>query len=46
VNPDGPSLRFNAGFSVTEFPSQGVSALAPLGIPGNTCKTVHILSEH
>ncbi|KAJ7243451.1 TPR-like protein [Mycena rebaudengoi] len=35
VNPDGPSLRFRAGFSVSEFPYPGVSGLALVGLPDN-----------
>ncbi|KAJ7214117.1 CHAT domain-containing protein [Mycena rebaudengoi] len=32
VNPDGPPLKFNAGFSVSELPSPGVSGSAVIGM--------------
>ncbi|KAJ7239743.1 TPR-like protein [Mycena rebaudengoi] len=40
VNPDGPSLRFNAGFSVTELPYQEVSGLDLGGMAENTSASV------
>jgi hypothetical protein len=36
LNPDGPSLKFSAGFSVSELPYQEVSCLDLIGIPENT----------
>ncbi|KAJ7231539.1 TPR-like protein [Mycena rebaudengoi] len=35
VNPDGPSLEINAGFSVSELPYPGISGLALIGMPDN-----------
>ncbi|KAJ7144251.1 TPR-like protein [Mycena epipterygia] len=40
VNPDGPSLKFSAGFSVSELPYQEVSGLDLMGIPDNTIACV------
>ncbi|KAJ7213678.1 CHAT domain-containing protein [Mycena rebaudengoi] len=40
VNPNGPSLKFNAGFSVSELPYQEVSGLDLLGMPENTITSV------
>ncbi|KAJ7218802.1 CHAT domain-containing protein [Mycena rebaudengoi] len=40
VNSDGPSLRFNAAFSVTELPYQEISSLDPSGIAENTSASV------
>ncbi|KAJ7197873.1 TPR-like protein [Mycena rebaudengoi] len=41
VNPNGPSLKFNAGFSVSELPYQRVSGLAPVGMPDNRFTSVN-----
>jgi hypothetical protein len=46
VNPDGPSLKFNAGFSVSESPYSGVYGLACVGMLDNKCKTAQKLSDH
>jgi hypothetical protein len=46
VNPDGPSLRFNAGFSVSELPYPGVSGLALVGMADNKCKTTQMVPDH
>ncbi|KAJ7266778.1 CHAT domain-containing protein [Mycena rebaudengoi] len=40
VNPDGPSLKFNASFSVSELPSPGVSGLALIGMLDNKFTSV------
>ncbi|KAJ7248774.1 TPR-like protein [Mycena rebaudengoi] len=40
VNPDGPSLRFHAGFSVTELRSQDVSGLDLNHMQGDTSASV------
>ncbi|KAJ7476438.1 CHAT domain-containing protein [Mycena latifolia] len=36
VNPDGPSLKFSARFSVSNCPDQKVSGLDLIGMPENT----------
>ncbi|KAF8174787.1 hypothetical protein K438DRAFT_1771369 [Mycena galopus ATCC 62051] len=40
VNPDGPSLNFHVGFSVSELPYQEVSGLHLMGMPENTVASV------
>jgi hypothetical protein len=39
VDPDGPSLKFSASFSVSELPYCKVSASDLLGIPENTSES-------
>jgi hypothetical protein len=46
VNLDGPSLKFSAGFSVSELPYKGVSGLDGIGMPENTSKFSYILLEY
>ena len=46
VNPDGPSLKFSAGFSVSELPYQEVSGSDLMGIPDNTSEIPYILSDY
>jgi hypothetical protein len=46
VNPDGPSLKFSAGFSVSELPYQEVSGLDLMGIPDNTSQIPYILLNY
>ena len=46
VNPDGPSLKFSAGFSVSELPYQGVSGWDLMDIPDNTSEIPYILSNY
>ncbi|KAJ7469252.1 TPR-like protein [Mycena latifolia] len=40
VNPDGPSLKFSAGFSVSELPYQQVSGLDLIDMPANSSASV------
>ncbi|KAJ7208337.1 CHAT domain-containing protein [Mycena pura] len=40
VNPDGPSLKFSAGFSVSELPYQEVSGLDLIYTPENTIASI------
>ncbi|KAF7363123.1 hypothetical protein MVEN_00664800 [Mycena venus] len=40
VNPDGPSLKARAGFSVSELPYRDVSDLDVIGMPENTIGAV------
>ncbi|KAJ7458810.1 TPR-like protein [Mycena galericulata] len=40
VNPDGPSLKFSAGFSVSDLPYHKVSGLDLIGMPDNTAASV------
>jgi hypothetical protein len=46
VNADGPSLKFRAGFSVSELPYQEVSALYLIGMPKNTSKIPYLFSDY
>jgi hypothetical protein len=46
VNPDGPSLKFNAIFSVSELVYPGLSGSSLVHIPDNKCKTAQMLSDH
>ena len=43
VNPDGPSLKFSAGFSVSELPCQEVSGLDLIYTPENTSEPAQTL---
>jgi hypothetical protein len=45
VNPDGPSLKFSASFSVSELPYKEVSGLDLIGMPKNTGQIASILSD-
>ncbi|KAJ7435191.1 TPR-like protein [Mycena latifolia] len=40
VNPDGPSLKFSAGFSVSELPYREVSGLDLIDMPENSSASV------
>jgi hypothetical protein len=44
ASADGPSLKFRAGFSISELPDQEVSDL--IGMPDNTSEIPHMLSDH
>jgi hypothetical protein len=46
VNPDGPSLKFSARFSVSDFPDQKVSGLDLIGMPENTGEIAWISLDH
>jgi hypothetical protein len=46
VNPDGPSLKFSARFSVSNFPDQKVSGLDLIGMPKNTGEIAWISLDH
>ena len=46
VNPDGPSLKLSAGFSVSEFPYQEASGLDLIGMPANTSEIPYMLSDY
>jgi hypothetical protein len=46
VNPDGPSLKFSAGFSISELSYKGVSGLDVLGMPENTSEIPYILWDY
>jgi hypothetical protein len=46
VNPDGPSLKFIASFSVSELPYQQVAGLNLIDMPENTSKTAWLLLDH
>ncbi|KAJ7240985.1 hypothetical protein C8J57DRAFT_1562049, partial [Mycena rebaudengoi] len=46
VNPDGPSLNFNAGFSVSELPYHEVSGLELSGMPEHTSEIHYTLSDY
>jgi hypothetical protein len=46
VNPDGPSLKFRAGFSVSELPYQEASGLGPIGMSKNTSEIPYIWSDY
>ncbi|KAJ7233553.1 CHAT domain-containing protein [Mycena rebaudengoi] len=42
VNPDGPSLNFNAGFSVSQLPYHEVSGLDLSGMPEDTIASTKV----
>jgi hypothetical protein len=42
VNPDGPSLKFNVGFSVSEVLQQEIPGLDLIDMPENTGEVVNI----
>jgi hypothetical protein len=46
VNLDGPSLKFSAGFSVSELPYKEVSGLDVIGMPEDTSEIHYILLDH
>jgi hypothetical protein len=46
VNPDGPSLKFSAGFSVSKGQYQETSGLDFVAIPENISKTASILLDY
>lgn len=46
VNLDGLSLKFSAGFSVSELPYKEVSGLDVIGMPENTSEIPYILWDH